>query len=247
MLLKTKNLFILIICLMVTNKVYTQQTLWHQEKLMKLIDEIKQDAKYLSNVLEKEDLSAKVYEALAKVERHKFVKPEISHNAYNNHPLPIGYGQTISQPFIVALMTDLLQPQTNHKVLEIGTGSGYQAAVLSHLVEKVYSIEIVKELAALAKDRLKNLNYENIEVFEQDGYKGLEQHAPFDSIIVTAAASHIPPALITQLKVGGKIVIPVGNPYQTQNLIVVTKMSNTKNDIKIKNIIPVVFVPFTRK
>ena len=144
-------------------------------------------------------------------------------------------------------MTDLLQPQTNHKVLEIGTGSGYQAAVLSHLVEKVYTIEIVKELAALAKDRLKNLNYKNIEVFEQDGYKGLEQHAPFDSIIVTAAASHIPPALITQLKVGGKIVIPVGNPYQTQNLIVVTKMSNTKNDIKIKNIIPVVFVPFTRK
>src|SRR6266404_4186119 len=143
--------------------------------------------------------------------------------AYDDRPLPIGYGQTISQPYIVAKMTELLQPKREHQVLEIGSGSGYQAAVLSPLVAQVYTIEIIEPLGTAARQRLAALGYKNVEVRVGDGYFGWPEKAPFDGIIVTAAANHIPPALIEQLKPGGRMVIPVGNPFQTQMLMLVTK------------------------
>jgi protein-L-isoaspartate(D-aspartate) O-methyltransferase len=164
-------------------------------------------------------------------------------SAYENRPLPIGYGQTISQPYIVALMTDLLKPEATHKVLEIGTGSGYQAAVLSELVDQVYSIEIVEPLAKRTVEKLKKLEYKNIHTLIADGYDGWPEHAPFDSIIVTAAISHIPPPLVNQLKNGGRMVIPVGTRFQTQYLTLVEKDAQGK--ITTRQILPVLFVPFT--
>jgi protein-L-isoaspartate(D-aspartate) O-methyltransferase len=163
--------------------------------------------------------------------------------AYENRPLPIGYGQTISQPYIVALMTDLLQPRADHKVLEIGTGSGYQAAVLSELVDEVYSIEIIDKLGQTSKRVLQELGYDNVSTRIADGYDGWPEHAPFDSIIVTAGISHIPPPLIRQLKNGGTMVIPVGSSFQTQQLTLVKKDLN--GAITTRQIIPVIFVPFT--
>jgi protein-L-isoaspartate(D-aspartate) O-methyltransferase len=163
--------------------------------------------------------------------------------AYENRPLPIGYGQTISQPYIVALMTDLLQPEPDHTVLEIGTGSGYQAAVLAQLVKEVYSIEIIEELGQSSSRLLKDLGYDNVTTRTADGYDGWPQHAPFDSIIVTAAISHIPPPLVRQLKNGGTMVIPVGTGFQTQQLTLVKK--DMSGEITTRQIIPVIFVPFT--
>jgi protein-L-isoaspartate(D-aspartate) O-methyltransferase len=157
--------------------------------------------------------------------------------------LGIGHGQTISQPYIVALMTDLLKPQTGDVVLEVGTGSGYQAAVLSLLVKQVYSIEIVETLAREATARLRRLGYENIEVRGGDGYRGWREHAPFDSIIVTAAAPAIPPPLLEQLKAGGRMVIPVGAPYCRQVLTVVDK--DDRGEVTVKELLPVAFVPLT--
>lgn len=183
----------------------------------------------------------KVIDAMLKVERHKFVPKEYEHLAYIDEPLPIGYGQTISQPYIVALMTQLLELQSSDKVLEIGTGSGYQAAILAELCKEVYTIEIIPELAQRAEKLLKELGYKNIFVKIGDGYYGWPEHAPFDKIIVTCAPKEIPQKLVEQLKDGGKMVLPVGDIFQ--ELIVVEKQGGM---IFKKSIIPVRFVPMIK-
>jgi protein-L-isoaspartate(D-aspartate) O-methyltransferase len=186
-------------------------------------------------------MSPRVRAALGKVERHRLVPPEQRALAYRNHPLPIGQGQTISQPYIVALSTDLIAPEPQHVVLEVGTGSGYQAAVLAEIVQKVYSIEIVESLAVAAKNSLEALQYKNIEIRIGDGYKGWPEKAPFDAIVVTAAAPQVPDALIAQLKPGGKMVIPVGAPGATQELLLLVKTAAGR--VEQKRILPVRFVP----
>ncbi|MBE0558988.1 MAG: protein-L-isoaspartate(D-aspartate) O-methyltransferase [Proteobacteria bacterium] len=180
---------------------------------------------------------------LRTVQRHRFVPQDRVGEAYEDGPIPIGYGQTISQPYIVALMTELLQVESGDRVLEIGTGSGYQAAVLGDIVDSVYTVEIVEELARAARDRLTGLGYRNIQVKSGDGYYGWPARAPFDAIIVTAAAEHIPPPLLSQLKNGGRMVIPVGHPFFVQNLILVEKQNGL---ISTRSVIPVRFVPLTR-
>jgi len=184
-----------------------------------------------------------VLQAMMRVERHEFVPAAARAQAYRNHPLPIGYGQTISQPYIVALMTDLLQLDPDDVVLEVGTGSGYQAAVLAELAGTVYSIEIVEPLAEQVKQRLARLGYDNVSTKLGDGYYGWAEHAPFDSIIVTAAASHVPPPLIEQLKPGGRMVIPVGGHFQIQNLLLIEK--DRSGEVRSRQILPVRFVPLT--
>jgi protein-L-isoaspartate(D-aspartate) O-methyltransferase len=186
-------------------------------------------------------MSPRVRAALGKVERHRLVPPEQRALAYRNHPLPIGRGQTISQPYIVALSTDLIAPEPHHTVLEIGTGSGYQAAVLAELVRKVYSIEILDSLAVTAKNALAQLQYQNIEIKVGDGYQGWPEKAPFDAIIVTAAAPRVPDALIAQLKPGGKMVIPVGASTEVQELLLIVKTLQGK--VERKKVLPVRFVP----
>lgn len=181
--------------------------------------------------------------ALQHVPRHAFVPEALQHSAYTNHPLPIGHGQTISQPYIVALMSDLIRPRAEDVVLEIGTGSGYQAAVLSRLVKQVYSLEIVASLAEQARERLHQLGYDNVEAAAGNGHFGWPEHAPYDAILVTAAAAEIPPALIAQLKPGGTLVIPIGAPYSGQELRVVTK--DPQGRVTEKNALPVIFVPMT--
>jgi len=187
--------------------------------------------------------NARVLAAMRQVPRHRFVPPDLLGSAYADRPLPIGYGQTISQPYIVALMTELAEPRPGQRALEIGTGSGYQAAVLSPLVAEVFTIEIIEPLGRAARDRLRALGYKNVEVRVGDGYFGWPEKAPFDIIIVTAAANHIPPPLIEQLKPGGRMVIPVGNPFQTQSLMLVTKGDKGPRDVRVRNVLPVAFVP----
>ena len=186
-------------------------------------------------------MSPRVRAALGKVERHRLVPPEQRAFAYRNHPLPIGQGQTISQPYIVALSTDLIAPEPHHTVLEVGTGSGYQAAVLAEVVQRVYSIEILQALGVAASKALSELQYKNIEIKIGDGYKGWPEKGPFDAIIVTAAAPRVPDALVEQLKPGGKMVIPVGAPGETQELLLITKDMDGKSSQK--RILPVRFVP----
>lgn len=193
--------------------------------------------------LDKRQLDRRVLEALATVPRHRFVPPGYRDRAYENRPLPIGYGQTISQPYIVAVMTDLLHPKPNDRVLEVGTGSGYQAAILSQLVAEVYTMEIIKPLGQQARARLQRLHYDNVQVRLGDGYYGWPDHAPFDAIVVTAAASHVPPPLVRQLKPGGRMVIPVGSPFTVQELVLITKHSD--GSLVTRQILPVAFVPLT--
>lgn len=183
----------------------------------------------------------RVLEAMLRVERHRFVPESLRDQAYEDHPLPIGQGQTISQPYIVALMTELLDLKGAEKVLEIGTGSGYQAAVLADLTQKVYTIEIVETLARSAKERLQKLGYGNVEVKAGNGYLGWPKAAPFDAIIVTAAPDHIPQPLLDQLKEGGRMVLPVGT-YPYQELKKIIKKSGKP---EITDILPVLFVPMT--
>jgi len=192
-----------------------------------------------------EPFSDAVLATLGRVERHRFVPPGQARYAYENRPLPIGHGQTISQPYIVALMTDLVEPGADDVVLEVGTGSGYQAAVLAELVDHVYTIEIIEALAASAGERLERLGYDNVTTRLGDGYYGWEEHAPFDVIIVTAAASHVPPPLIEQLKPGGRMVIPVGAQFMTQRLLLLEKDADGK--IVTRQIGAVRFVPLTGK
>ena len=181
--------------------------------------------------------------AMNVVERHRMVPQSQRRYAYENRPLPIGHGQTISQPYIVALMTELVRPHPDDVVLEVGTGSGYQAAVLAELVDRVYSIEIIRALASQAKHRLADLGYDNITTRLGDGYFGWEEHAPFDAIVVTAAASHVPPPLIEQLKPGGRMVIPVGGRFTTPTLLLLEKTE--EGEIITRQYGAVLFVPLT--
>lgn len=184
-----------------------------------------------------------VIKAMKKVPRHLFVPSNKIDEAYQDYPIPIGYGQTISQPYIVAYMTKLIEPDKCKKVLEIGTGSGYQAAVLAEIIDSVYSIEIITELYSSAKSRLNNLGYKNIKLKNGDGYYGWKEYSPFDAIIVTAAAEFVPPPLIEQLKDGGKLIIPIGSPFLVQTLVLVEKKNGK---VYSKNLIPVRFVPLVR-
>lgn len=217
----------------------------YSQARQRLVQEIEDDVRSTSLYLNKQVLDPLVMQAIGKVLRHEFVPVNERRFAYLNRPLPIGHGQTISQPYIVAVMTDLLRPAPDHRVLEIGTGSGYQAAILAELVKDVYSIEIIEPLGQQAKRRLIDLGYKNISTKIGDGYYGWEDEAPFDAIVVTAAASHIPPPLIKQLKVGGRMVIPVGSQFMTQQLLLVSK--DEDNKITTRQILPVQFVPLTGK
>lgn len=184
-----------------------------------------------------------VLHAMRSVQRHRFVPQSYAAEAYADTPLPIGYGQTISQPYMVAYMTEILKPGPQMKVLEVGTGSGYQAAVLAEIVREVYTIEIVAEHGELAAARLKSMGFDNVRVKVGDGYQGWEEHAPYDAIIVTAGAETVPPPLLEQLKEGGRMVIPVGSPNRVQTLRLIEK----KNGKAVtKDMMPVRFVPFTR-
>lgn len=189
------------------------------------------------------EIDPKVMDAIGRVLRHEFVPPELAGSAYENRPLRIGYGQTISQPYIVALMTHLIAPETHHRVLEVGTGSGYQAAILAELVDRVHTIEIVPGLALEATERLSRLGYENVEVRLGDGYFGWPAAEPFNAIVVTAAASHIPPPLVAQLAPEGALVIPVGQPFSVQMLVLVRKHAD--GQVSVHQILPVRFVPLT--
>jgi len=184
----------------------------------------------------------RVLEVMRKIERHRFVSPSIAHLAYADMPLPIGEGQTISQPYIVALMTELAQLKDTDRVLEIGTGSGYQAAILAELAKEVYTIDILPNLADRARILLKSLDYKNIQVKSGDGYLGWPEFAPFDAIIVTCAPKDVPSALVEQLAEGGRLVIPVGDRYQELKLF-----TKTSGKIEENNVIPVSFVPMIRK
>lgn len=205
--------------------------------------EIEADVRATKIYLEKEALDPRIMEAMNTVPRHALVPRKQRPKAYRNRPLPIGYGQTISQPYIVAIMTDLLNPQPEHRVLEVGTGSGYQAAILSRLVRQVYTMEIIEALGKRARRDLTKLGYDNIQVRIGDGYYGWKQHAPFDGIVVTAAASHVPPPLIQQLKPGGRMIIPVGSRFLTQQLLLVVK--DEEGNVTTRHILPVRFVPLT--
>ena len=204
-----------------------------------MVDEITRDQPVGARI------GAAVREAMAAVPRHLFVAPEAQPSAYENRPLSIGHGQTISQPYIVALMTELLQPAKGHRVLEIGTGSGYQAAVLARLAASVYTIEIVEPLAAEAKEKLAKLGFANVHVRAGDGYAGWPEQAPFDGIMVTAGAEDVPGPLLEQLKRGGRMVIPVGPQHHVQHLMLIEK--GMDGSVTRRKVLPVRFVPFTRK
>lgn len=209
---------------------------------MELVDEVRRYATFARDTAGA-GFDQVVIDALATVERHRFVPASEVPYAYENRPLPIGYGQTISQPYIVALMTDLIEPDDGDVVLEIGTGSGYQAAILAEIVSRVYTIEIIRELAAEAGERLASLGYDNVTTRLGDGYYGWEEHAPFDAIVVTAAASHVPPPLIQQLAPGGRMVIPVGGRFTTQQLLLIEKTA--EGELVTRQVAAVVFVPLT--
>jgi protein-L-isoaspartate(D-aspartate) O-methyltransferase len=212
----------------------------YESSRQQMVATIAQHVAETADDIGKQQLDQRVMVSMAKVPRHEFVPAQLRGVAYRDRPLPIGYGQTISQPYIVALMTDLLHPQADHRILEVGTGSGYQAAVLSLLVKQVYSIEIVAPLAASAQQVLKQLAYSNVTVFTGNGYAGLPEQAPFDGIIVTAGGD-IPPALIEQLKPGGRLVIPVEEPGGMQYLTLIKKTA--EGEVLAVKVLPVRFVP----
>jgi protein-L-isoaspartate(D-aspartate) O-methyltransferase len=208
-----------------------------------MVREIERTQLAVAGETEQRTLDPKVMAVMSQVERHRFVRAELAAEAYDNRPLPIGHGQTISQPYIVALMTDLMRTKRGDRVLELGTGSGYQAAVLAELVKEVYTIEIIEPLGKQAAERLAELGYRNVQVKVADGYYGWPEHAPFDSIIVTAAASHVPLPLVKQLKPGGRMVMPVGTSFLTQHLMLIEKQAD--GSITTRQILPVAFVPLT--
>lgn len=211
-------------------------------KIQRLLDEIESEYKYTRSMTGKNSLDPKVKDALLAIPRDKFVPKSYIDSAFYNGPLPIGHGQTISQPYIVAIMTDLLELESDDVVLEIGTGSGYQASILSQLCKQVYTIEYVPALADMAKLQFEKLGYNNIECKAGNGYDGWPEHAPYDAIIVTAAATQIPEPLIEQLKPGGRMVIPVGRPYMHQELVLIEK--DEHGQLESSDILGVVFVPF---
>jgi protein-L-isoaspartate(D-aspartate) O-methyltransferase len=210
----------------------------YQALRQRMIAEVVSETVFLTPRLGKSALNSRVIEVISEVPRHEFVPVQLQQFSYVNQPLPIGAGKTVSQPFIVALMTDLLDPQATDVVLEVGAGAGYQAAVLSRLVKQVYSVEIIEELALSAGKRLKRLGYSNVEVGLGNGYNGWPQHAPYDKIIVTAAPELIPPPLIEQLKPGGRMVIPTGIP-DSQQLVLAIKGKDGK--LTTREVLPVRF------
>jgi protein-L-isoaspartate(D-aspartate) O-methyltransferase len=205
---------------------------------------IERHAQSATEALGRDHIDAAVLEVMGRLPRHAFVPHHVHDQAYDDRPLPIGYSQTISQPFIVALMTDLLAPEPDDVVLEVGTGSGYQAAVLAELARQVHSIEIVPGLAESAAARLDELGFDNVETHLGDGYYGVEAAAPFDGIVVTAAATSVPPPLIAQLKPGGRMIIPVGSSFSLQHLMIVEKDEDGR--VRTRQTLPVRFVPLTR-
>ncbi len=217
----------------------------YQEKRQQMLVEIKQMMEMTKSYTGNASLDKRVEQALMAIPRHKFVPSDSRRYAYENTALPISHRQTISQPYIVALMTDLAAVTSESVVLEVGTGSGYQAAVLSELVSHVYSIEIIEPLGLEAKSLLQDLGYDNVTVKIGDGYHGWPEHAPFDAILVTAAAEHIPEQLIQQLKPGGRLVIPVGKQGQAQSLRILTKGAD--GEIEQRDVLSVAFVPLTGK
>ena len=209
-----------------------------------MVETVQVHAQAAPAALEGDRFDPDVLDVMRAVPRHLFMPEDVRDLAYQDRPVPIGYGQTISQPFIVALMTDLLNVEPGDKVLEIGTGSGYQAAVLSPLADEVYTIEIVPELGERASDALEGANFANVETRIADGYYGWPEAAPFDAIVVTAAASQIPPPLVQQLKPGGRMVIPIGGPFSAQQLMLIEKQQD--GSVTTRQLLPVRFVPFTR-
>ena len=215
----------------------------YRQQRLELVATIADNVRDTSLYLDREALDPRVMAALSKVPRHLFVPQSERGHAYENRPLPIGHGQTISQPYIVAIMSDLLKLEPGDRVLEIGTGSGYQAAVLAELVDQLYSMEILEPLAERARTLLDQLDYQRVHSRVGDGYYGWPEQAPFDAIMVTAAAGHIPPPLVAQLKPGGRMLIPVGSRFMAQQLIVVTK--DADGSVRTRQILPVRFVPLT--
>ncbi len=214
----------------------------HRHERQRMVDQLQ---RYGSGVTAVSDEA--VLAAMGNVPRHRFVPPRQRNRAYQDRPLPIGHGQTISQPYIVALMTQLADVEPGMRVLEVGTGSGYQAAVLAELTDQVYTIEIIEPLARQAAARFQELAYDNIVAREGDGYYGWQEHAPFDRIVVTAAAEHIPPPLVEQIKPGGHMVIPVGSRWGSQQLLQVFKEKDQEegNKVRTRILLPVRFVPLT--
>jgi protein-L-isoaspartate(D-aspartate) O-methyltransferase len=216
-----------------------------EEQRAALVEAIERDVRRTRSTTGIARLSEAVIQAIAAVPRHEFVPASVRERAYENRPQPIGEGQTISQPFIVALMTDLARVDRDSRVLEVGTGSGYQAAVLAEIVDHVYTIEIVAPLGLRARETLTRLGYDNVSVRIGDGYRGWPEEAPFDAIVVTAAPEEIPSPLVEQLAPGGRLVIPVGSTDRTQSLQVLEKRRD--GDIGVSDVLPVIFVPFTRE
>jgi len=241
--MRTGGLILLFIALIPLEPALAEETQYTAERAA-LVEEVR-------SMIRRESLPGnphfddRVLQAMGEVRRHEFVPQKQRGEAYRNHPLPIGYGQTISQPYIVALMTELVNPEPDDVVLEIGTGSGYQAAMLAKLVKQVFSIEIIEPLAEQSEKRLRELGYQNVETRLGDGYYGWEEHAPFDAVVVTAAASHVPPPLIQQLKPGGRMVIPVGGRFAVQYLLLIEKTAD--GEIVTRQIAAVRFVPLTGK
>ncbi len=215
----------------------------HADRVSRMLRDIDMEYSLTRGYTGRNRMPTRIRESLAQVPRHEFVPPDLRAAAYENHPLPIGQGQTISQPFIVALMTDLLNPADDHRILEVGCGCGYQAAVLSMLAKEVYSAEIITTLAVAARDRLRRLGYGNITVEAMDGYYGWPEHAPYDGIIVTAASVSVPQPLVRQLRPGGRLVLPVGPPAGFQQLVTVTKGEG--GAVHTEVILGVAFVPLT--
>lgn len=215
----------------------------YEAKIARLIDEIEREYHFTVGFTGRVRPDPRVVEAMAKVPRHEFVPENERYLAYENYPLPIGHGQTISQPYIVALMTDLLDLDEDAKVLEVGTGCGYQSAILSLIAKEVYSIEIVEALARDASIRLRDLGYANVTVRHGDGYHGWPEHAPFNGIIVTATAEDVPPPLIAQLAENGKLIIPIGRSGGPQELTLVSK--DKQGRVSRSFVLDVAFVPLT--
>jgi protein-L-isoaspartate(D-aspartate) O-methyltransferase len=213
-----------------------------EARCAEMIAQIEAEARSTADYTGRSRFDSRVLAAIKRVPRHEFVPASEKDMAYLNIALPIGHGQTISQPYIVALMTDLLALEPDAVVLEIGTGSGYQAAVLAQMVRQVYSVETIPAIAAKAKARFTRLGITNIEVRVGDGYYGWPEHAPFDGIMVTAAAPQIPPLLVEQLKPGSRLVIPLGRPLDRQDLTVAEKSKD--NQLSLRSVLPVAFVPF---
>ena len=233
---------VVLLALTVVNSNAAETDVWVEHRA-EMIQIIRSTLDYTRQETGVTEVDERVMDALSRVPRHAFVPREIRDHAYENRPLPVGHGQTISQPYIVALMTHLLALDEGSVVLEVGTGSGYQAAVLAELVDQVFTIEIVAPLAERAREQLQVLGYDNVTVSNADGYYGWQEHAPFDAIIVTAAGNHVPPPLVGQLKPGARLVIPVGAPYTVQQLLLVTRQED--GGATVRQVLPVRFVPLT--